>query len=227
MGIFQRISDILSANLNDMVDDYENPEQMLRQAVREMEEAIRKSKPEVARTMANEKTVAKELASNEKQVEVWTERAKAAVQEGDDGLARKALSRKKEYDKIAAALSDQHEASAEASKTLRRQLEGMQAKLAEAQRRLGTLAARQKAADVRSKVAQADLNVELEQDAFAKFDRLSSKVEMAEAEAEAMAELARGERKASDPDEEIEESNEDLDIEAELRELKKGAKKGD
>jgi len=227
MGIFKRISDIISANFNDMVEGYEDPEKMLRQAIREMEEAINTAKPEVAKAMASEKTIAKELASNDAQVTVWTHRAETAVEAGDDDLARKAITRKKEYEKIAAALRDQHEAATEASQALRRQLEAMQAKLKDAQRRLGTLTARQKAAQVRAKVAQsqAGLTPELDQDAFNKFDRLARKVEMAEAEAEAFSELARSERQAEQAVEALESSEEISDTEAELLELKKKLKK--
>ncbi len=226
MGVFQRISDIISANFSDLIEEYEDPEKMLKQAIREMEEAIGTARPDVARAMANEKTIAKELASNEAQVAAWAERAEKAVESGDDDLARKALSRKKEYDKIAAALRDQHDAAKEASQTLRRQLEAMQAKLKDAQRRLATLTARQKAAQVRAKVAQAQAGLapELDQDAFDKFDRLARKVEMAEAEAEAFAELARGE---CDVDESPESGEQNLDVEAELMELKKKASGGD
>ena len=227
MGIFQRISDIISANFNDMVEEYEDPEKMLRQAIREMEAAIGTAKPDVARAMASEKTVAKELASNEAQVAVWTQRAETAVEAGDDDLARKAITRKKEYEKIAAALRDQHEATAEATQTLRRQLEAMQAKLKDAQRRLGTLTARQKAARVRAKVAQsqAGLTPDLDQNAFDKFDRLARKVEVAEAEAEAFSELARSERSAGEAEEADEASEEISDTEAELLELKKKMQK--
>ena len=227
MGIFKRISDIISANFNDMVEGYEDPEKMLRQAIREMEEAIGNAKPDVARAMASEKTVAKELASNEAQVTVWTHRAETAVEAGDDDLARKAITRKKEYEKITAALRDQHDAAIEASQTLRRQLEAMQAKLKDAQRRLGTLTARQKAAQVRAKLAQsqAGLTPELDQNAFNKFDRLARKVEMAEAEAEAFSELARSERELGRPSEDLESVEEISDTEAELLELKKKMKK--
>jgi len=227
MGLFKRISDIISANFNDMVEGYEDPEKMLRQAIREMEDAIATAKPDVVRAMASEKNVAKELASNEAQVTVWTDRAETAVKAGDDYLARKAITRKREYEKIAAALRDQHEAAVEASQTLRRQLEAMQAKLKDAQRRLGTLTARQKAAQVRAKAAQsqAGLTPELKQDAFDKFDRLARKVEMAEAEAEAFSELARNERQAEDVADDIESSGEFSDTEAELLELKKKLKR--
>jgi phage shock protein A len=222
MSIFKRIQDIISANLNDMVAEYENPEQMLRQATREMEDAIHRARPDVAKAMANEKTIAKELAANEAQSRTWESRAQAAVEGGDDALARKALERHKEYDKIAAALRDQHSAAQEASQTLRRQLEAMEAKLADAQRRLSTLVARNRAAEIRTKMASADVSVRLdEDDAFAKFDRLSRKVEMAEAEAEAMAELARARRPLeSSPPVESEKDADKLDVDAELAALK-------
>lgn len=222
MGIFKRLSDIVSANFNDLVEEYEDPEKMLRQAIREMESAINNARPDVARAMANTKTLGKELASNEAECKAWAARAQRAVDAGDDDLARKAICRKLEYDKIAAALRDQQEAAEEASGTLRRQLEGMQAKLKEAERRLGTLTARKKAADVRVKMAQSQsaFNAQLDQDAFDKFDRLSRKVERAEAEAEAMAELAR-----SDSSDRQDEFNApcatDVAIEAELLQLKR------
>lgn len=219
MGIFQRISDIVSANFNDMVEKYEDPEKMLRQAVREMEDAIRSAKPDVVKAMASDKTIAKELAANEAQCDLWAKRAETAVGAGDDELARKALTRKREYEKIVAALKDQHEAATEASQTLRHQLEAMQSKQKEAERRLGTLVARKKAAEVRTKMAesQAALGTNLDRDAFDKFDRMTKKVEMAEAEAEAMSELARSGRDIDQPEDL---SSEDLDIEAELAALK-------
>jgi phage shock protein A len=229
MGIFQRISDIVSANFNDLVEQYEDPEKMLRQAIREMETAINAARPDVAKAMASAKTTAKELAANEAQSESWAARAQTAVEAGDDDLARKAISRRKEYEKIAAALRDQHDASQEASETLRRQFEGMQAKLKEAERKLGTLVARQKAANVRSKIAQSESAncSELDKNAFDKFDRLSRKVERAEAEAEAMVELTRSERAGSLADDLFESNNENLEIEAELIELKTKAKRSD
>ncbi|MHC4666592.1 MAG: PspA/IM30 family protein, partial [Planctomycetota bacterium] len=52
MGIFSRISDIISANLNDMVEGFEHPERMLKQAVREMETTIDQALQSTAKTIA-------------------------------------------------------------------------------------------------------------------------------------------------------------------------------
>jgi phage shock protein A len=221
MSIFKRIQDIVSANLNDLLEGYENPEQLLRQAIREMEDAIQRAKPDVARAMASEKTLSRELAANEAHRDVWQSRAKTAVEAGDEALARKALERKLEYEKLVAALNDQAAAAGEASQMLRRQLAAMEAKLSDARRRLTTLVARNRAADIRSKMAQADLGVHLnDQNAFAKFDRLKRKVEQAEAEAESMAELACASKGADDAHNESAQHANELEIDAELAALK-------
>ena len=219
MGLFKRLQDIITANLGDVVEGSDNPEPVLRQAIAEMETAIAEAKRETARAMAAEKLAANELADSERQSRDWQLQAEKAIRAGDDAVARKALTRKQEHDKVSAALRDQVAAASEASGVLRRQLEAMQAKVSEAKRRIGTLAARQKAAAVRMK--SADVNFETE--AFAKFDRISGKIARVEAEADALRELDAGSRRA--PEAESAAGKGDLDIEAALAELKKKAGK--
>lgn len=194
MGLFDRISDIISANFNDMAEQFEDPEKMLKQAVREMEESILEARKQTAKAMASAKLVERELANNESASVNWKNRAHQAVQAGDDELARKALQRKQEHDKLAVALRDQLAAALDASQTLRHQFEAMQAKLAEAKRTLATLSARQRAANVRKKIhmQSADEELGFDDGAFTKFDRLRDRVERTEAEAEALAELEGG-----------------------------------
>jgi phage shock protein A len=224
MGLFKRIGDILSANLNEMTERFEDPEKMLKQAIREMETSIADATRETAKAMASEKLLGKELANNETQARHWAERAHKAVEAGDDDLARKALTRKQEHDKLVAALGDQVATVKEANQTLRRQLDGMMAKLAEAKRSLATLSARKKAADFRKKMetSKAEIGFTPSNNAFAKFDRLREKVEQAEAEADALADLRRsGPDMPADPGS----STDDLAVEAQLQEIKKKIKK--
>ncbi len=224
MGLFSRISDIISANLNDMVEGLENPEKMLKQAVREMETTIEQAKQSTARTMADEKMIAKELQNNRQDATVWASRAETAVGDGNDELARKAIARKQEHQKLVAALEDQLAEAHEATKMLRRQLQGMQAKLAEAKRRLNTLTARKRVADVRAKATAISKNASPNLDAFAKFDRIREKVETAEAQAHAMQELTA--QAAIDIAPSLESTSDavNTEIEAELAELKKKTK---
>ncbi len=226
MGIFKKINDIISANLNDLTEGWENPEQMLRQAIREMEESIGAAIRETARALANEKLLAKELEKNRAQADRWQERAEQAVSAGDDDLARKALKRKREHEKLVVALEDQLNSAQSAAGSLKRQLEAMKVKLAEAKRSLATLSARQRAADFRKKMQTVGCQVstELDDDAFAKFERLRNRVEQSEAEAEAMAEL-HGTADLPDELEDEFEIDEEVDVDSQLAELKKKVKK--
>lgn len=212
MGIFKRISDIITANLNDLTEEFENPEQMLRQAIREMEESIASATHETAKALASEKVLSRELSGNREQLQCWHQRAQQAVDAGDDELARKALRRKREHDKLVAALEDQLQSSQQAAASLRRQLEAMKAKLAEARRSLATLSARQRAAQFRKKMASVGVEhmMEFDQNAFSKFERFRSRVEQAEAEAEALAELHT---QATDVEFENEASDDGMELE--------------
>ncbi len=88
MGVFQRIADIISANLTDLTEQFENPELMLKQVIREMETSINEVTEQTAKAMANEKTIGRELDRNRQQAAEWRDRATKAVDSGDDDLAR-------------------------------------------------------------------------------------------------------------------------------------------
>lgn len=138
MAIFQRASDILCVDFGDMVEESGNPEVVLRQAVIEIEAAIDKAKSEVARAVTTEKAVGEALASNQDQVQIWNNWSNKALAAGDDGLACKANTLLREHERIAAALFDQQQDAQTAAAKLRRITEGLESKLAQANRALAT-----------------------------------------------------------------------------------------
>ncbi len=218
MGLFKRMSDIISANLNEMVDKFEDPETMLKQAVREMETAIRSAMDGAAKVIASQKLLGKQLTDHQTQAATWQQRAEAAVRGGDDDTARHALARKREHEKLLAALSDELTIADASSQKLRRQIEAMRVRLAEAKRKLILLTARQRAAEARKKLVTEFGGVAVNDEPFSKFDRMCDKVESCEAEAEALLELSGG------VDFEDEFTNAaDVEIEAELQQLKQTA----
>ena len=220
MGIFSRMSDIISANLNDMVEGMENPEKMLRQAVREMDSTIEQARESTAKTIANQTLIQNELSKNQQQVKIWTGRTTTALSDDNDELARKCIARKQEHQKLVVALSDELTESNLTIQKLRNQLRAMEAKHAEAKRRLATLSARKRVADLRAKVTDAS-TLDSPNNAFAKFDKMREKVEMAEAHADAMRQLTGPTDDECDMIVEDHQSFEILEVEAELAELKK------
>ena len=218
MGIFRRVNDIISANLNDLVDKFEDPEKMLKQAIREMETSIEDVTGAAAKAIASERLLAKDLAGHESEANHWRERAEAAVKANDDELARQSLRRKREHSTLALALRDQASAAGETSQTLRRQIDAMKAKHAEAKRKLATLSARSKAAHARRRLHAVSASVAGSIDAFSRFDRLQERVEESEAEADAWLDLhtSPSEKLAT----EITDRADDASIEAELTAIK-------
>jgi len=217
MGIFSRMSDIISANINYLLDKAEDPEKMIKQVIAEMHEKIQEARNATAQTIAAEKRLQKEVETNQQQVEEWHQKALQAVQSGNDDLARKALGRKKEHDHIVAGLQPQQEAAHAASENLKVQLQALQAKLAEAKRKQSALIARQRAAEAQSGIQKTLSKIEIDDAAFQKFDRMEEKVEEMEAQAQALTELGAEDAAL---DEEIRQIEDKDVIEQELAGLK-------
>jgi phage shock protein A len=149
MGLFKRFNDIVSANLNDLIDRFEDPEKGLKQAIREMEESIQTATAETTKVLANQKRLEKEVARNASDVQKWHALAEQSVDASDDDAARNALGKVAEYGTLLESLNQQLSSATGASDVLKEQLSGMRAKMEEAKRSLATLSARQKAADIR------------------------------------------------------------------------------
>ncbi len=118
-SIFKRISDVISANLNDLIDRVEDPERMIKQIIREMEENISKAKEGVIEAIASEKQLQKDLEQHRRQSSEWQKKAEEALQVDKEELARAALIRKKEHDNIIKALEPSWEAAKNTSERLK------------------------------------------------------------------------------------------------------------
>ena len=222
MGFFSRVSDMVTANISDLLDRMENPEKMMKQLVREMEAAVAKTKDEVVKAVAHERRVEKEIAAHRRKIDQWQARAVEAVDKARDDLARKALELKIESQDILAALEGELEAARAAGAAMKTQMRAIQAKTQEARRKQASLLARTKTAGIRKKAAGAGAARKADADAFAEFARMEQKVEQVEAEAEAVAEVSSAEKAVEDEFAQWESGRE---IDAQLQALKKKTRK--
>src|SRR6478752_2935767 len=87
MGLLKRMSGLVTANLNDLIDQCENPEKMLRQAVRDMETALGQLMDGAARAIAHHKLLARQLSEQHDAIARCTKQAEVAVARGDDDAA--------------------------------------------------------------------------------------------------------------------------------------------
>jgi phage shock protein A len=188
-NLFKRISDVLTANLNDLVDRVEDPERMIKQLIREMEENINSAREGVIDALASEKQLAKELDNQRRQSDEWYNRARRAMENGNETLAREALLRKKEHDDLAGNLQGSWQSAKRTSERLKAQLRALEGKLEEARLKKGSLVARQRAAQAREQMDRVNDRFQTGLDLNHSFDRMSGKVDEMEAKMEARAEL--------------------------------------
>jgi phage shock protein A len=217
-SLFKRISDVIAANLNDLVDRVEDPERMIKQLIREMEENIASAKESVIDAMASEKQLAKELDSQRRQAEDWHKRARQALEAGNETLAREALARKKEHDQIVRNLEDSWQSAKRTSERLKTQLRALENKLDEARLKKGSLVARKRAAQAREQMGQVRDHLKVGLDTEASFGRMEDKIGEMEARLEAREELEGG---YSEIEREFLKMEIDSEVEAELAALKK------
>jgi phage shock protein A len=188
MGLFEKFKRMVKSNLNDMITKAENPERMLNQLIVEMNEQLIESKKSVASAIADEKKLERQMNQQLTQAKEWERKAVLAVKAGKDDLAKEALLRKQEYENIGNQYKVQWEAQHASVEKLKQSLRQLQQKIEEAQRKKNLLIARAKRADAQKRI-QHTITGMSETSAFEAFDKMSSKVEQIEAEAEAMVEI--------------------------------------
>jgi phage shock protein A len=188
-NIFKRINDMLNANINDLIDRVEDPDRMIKQIIREMEENILRAREGVLDAIASEKKLQKELEQHRQQSSEWLGKAETALRNGNEELARAALARRKECDDICKTLEPSWQSANATSGRLKNQLHALESKLDEARRKRSTLVARQRAAEARD---QLDRTVSRFDDGFAahqQFNRMEDRVADMEARTAALDEL--------------------------------------
>ncbi|MDS4026780.1 MAG: PspA/IM30 family protein [Candidatus Contendobacter sp.] len=221
-NLFKRISDVLTANLNDLVDRVEDPERMIKQLIREMEENVNSAREGVIDALASEKQLAKELDGQRRQADDWYNRARRALETGNETLAREALLRKKEHDGIVANLQASWESARRTSERLKAQLRALETKLEEARLKKSSLVARQRAAQAREQMDKVTDRFQVGLDLNNSFGRMADKVGEMEARMEARAEVYGD---YSPAEREFLRMEVDAEIEAELAVLKKEVRK--
>ncbi len=189
MGIFARLATLIKSNLNDLISRSEDPEKMLNQVVIDMANQLIEAKKQVAVSIADEKRLAKQAEQEASNAAEWERRAMLAIKAGDDALAKEALNRKKEHDALAQTLKDQWQKQKNAVDQLKTALRMLNSKIEEAKRKKNVLIARKKRAEAQRAI-QETMSGMNNASAFETFDRMSSKIDQIEAEAEASTEIA-------------------------------------
>tara|TARA_Y100001968_G_scaffold276234_1_gene270412 strand:- start:280 stop:1056 length:777 start_codon:yes stop_codon:yes gene_type:complete len=189
MGLLDRLSRLIRANINAFVRDAEDPIKILDQSVADMQEDLEKLRQAVSMAIASQKRLENQAAQSKEQIQNWLKRAELALKKGQDDLAREALSRKKTFQETYESLSTQFESQKAQVERLKKSLFLLERKIAETRTKKDMLKARAQAAKAQQKIQSAvgDLGGN---SAMAAFERMEDKVEALEASSQAALEIA-------------------------------------
>jgi len=183
-----RLSRLIRANVNDLIDNAEDPEKMIDQILRDMQESISMARAQVAAMIAQEKELELDAAETKKLAGEWGRKAERAVTAGKDDLAREALRRKRDNEENSAIYSEQLAVQSQSVTKLKDQLRQLEAKYQTTLGARDSLVARQRRAKAQRQVAEA-IVVFTPLDPSSELDRMERKIRSEEAHAAAALEI--------------------------------------
>jgi phage shock protein A len=132
MALFERVSTLIRANLNDLIDKAEEPEKMIKQVITDMENQLIQVKTQMAVALADRHVLEKKRKELETKAADWMQKAETAIDRQNDELARAALERSMDQKKMAESLKQQETDQHAQAETLKSTLKTLGEKLAEA-----------------------------------------------------------------------------------------------
>ncbi|WP_139417577.1 PspA/IM30 family protein [Agromyces laixinhei] len=232
-SIFGRISQLVRANINNLIDQAEDPQLMLDQMVRDFTNAIAEAEAAIAETIGNLRLLEDDHREDAEAAREWGEKAIAASRKGDemraagdasgadkfDNLAKVALSRQISSENEAKAAEPQIAAQTEVVDKLKDGLNGMKEKLVQLKNKRSELVARAKSAEAQKQVHDAVKSIDI-LDPTSEIGRFEDKIRREEAVVRGQAELAASSLDAQFN--ELDDLGELTEVDARLAALKAG-----
>lgn len=221
MGILTRFKDIMASNVNALLDKCEDPEKMVDQYLRNLENDLASVKAETASVMADEKAAKRKLDECQEEIKKMDEYARKAVVAGNDDDARQFLSKKAELTEKMTALQKTYDLCAANSDKMKEMHAKLEEDISELRAKRDTLKAKVKVAETQKKINQMTSSADKAGSNMAAFARMEEKINKMTDEAEAMEELNASKKDfIEDLAEKYETKESSSDVEDELAALK-------
>lgn len=222
MGILSRFSDIISANINALLDKAEDPAKMIDQYLRNLSEDLAEVKRETAGVMAEESRTKRLMDENAKEVAKYADLAKKALLAGNEGDARVFLTKKQEEETAGAGLQTAYAMAHENAVKMRQLHDKLVKDINALNNRRQAIKAKVAVAKNQDRINKIGASADKMEGSLSAFERMEEKADRMLDEANARAEL---DSEAVDEAQALEEKYKDSDtnasVEEELAVLKK------
>lgn len=205
-NVLDRVTNILRANINDALDQAENPEAMLNQIIRDMQDALRQADSDVAEQIAQQKMMQSDLDSAKQNADAWNQKAALAVSKGGDDLARQALARANDYTDQVRIYQNQLDAQTHAVDELKSKRDALQDKYDSAVRNRDVLISRAKRAQAQQRITTASKKIS-HLDYSSDLEHMERRIQEMEARADAQTEVAEGRTSLDDQFQKLEQDD--------------------
>lgn len=179
----------MAANFNALLDRCEDPEKMVDQYLRNLEQDFAKVKAETAAVMAEEKGAKRKLDECQSEISRMTEYAKKAVTAGNDDEARRFLEKKAELSQKWDVYAQNYQIASDNAAKMRQMHDKLEADISSLKSRREMIKAKVKVAETQKKVNQIGSGLENAGSNMAAFERMEEKADRMLDEANAMSEL--------------------------------------
>ena len=191
MGILDRFTDIIKANINDLLDRAEDPAKMIDQYMRELTDTLAEVKEETAAVMAEESRTKRLVDQNAAEVAKYQGLARRALEAGNEGDARVFLAKKQELESKGQALSTTYEAAKANAQKMRDLHDKLVTDIETLNGRREAIKAKVSVAKTQSKVNEFSSGADKAEGAMAAFARMEAKADQMLDQANAEAELSK------------------------------------
>lgn len=188
MGLLDRVSTLMRANLNDLLDRAEDPEKIIRQLLIDINNQLLQVRTQVAASIADEKRLYQRYQENQEKSDEWEHKAELAVDKGEDELAKEALARRNSFKESADGFHQQWQEQSAQVAQLKDALHQLERKIGEAEAKKDLLIARSRRAKAETNIRETLSGIG-KTSAASEFERMEDRVSVQEARAKAATEL--------------------------------------
>lgn len=223
-GILSRFKDIMSSNINALLDKVEDPMKMIDQYLRNLESDLGKVKAETTAVMAEETKSKRELDECMDSINKMQTYAEKALLSGNEADARTFLSKKGELNNKLISLQQTYNIAKENSTKMREMHDKLIKDISQLNTRRDELKAKMAVANTQEKLNKVGSSVNGAIGNMSKFDEMEAKINKKLDTANAMAELNNSQKEENIEDliakYDNETKNTSSEIDDELSELK-------